>query len=145
MTTAKFTLDTNTGWEGGEARIEVVSDAQDGFGIYVEAGVIADGTRGAVATPEQAEALALALLERAAEARRRQADRDARPLEVGDHVTIGSVLVGPVPHRKTDPRRHPAAGTIEEFKADGVRVRFDEPVHGQHTCVASLSELERIH
>lgn len=74
MAAAEFKLDTDSGWEDGNARIEIVDDAADGAGIYIEAGVIADGTRGAVATPEQAEAVGRALLECAAEARRRQVD-----------------------------------------------------------------------
>lgn len=66
---------------------------------------------------------------------------------VGDRVAVRSVLVGPVPRRRTDPRRRPAEGTIEAFETApvaGVRVRFDRPINGSDNCLASYSELIRV-
>ncbi|SHQ49055.1 Uncharacterised protein [Mycobacteroides abscessus subsp. massiliense] len=66
---------------------------------------------------------------------------------VGDRVAVRSVLVGPVPRRRTDPRRRPAEGTIEAFETApvaGVRVRFDRAVNGSDNCLASYSELIRV-
>lgn len=70
-----------------------------------------------------------------------------RAFEVGERVAVRSVLVGPVPRRRTDPRRTPAEGTIEAFETApvaGVRVRFDRPVNGSDNCLASYSELIRV-
>ncbi|BEL42009.1 hypothetical protein [Mycobacteroides abscessus] len=67
--------------------------------------------------------------------------------KVGDRVAVRSVLCGPVPRRRTDPRRRPAEGTIEAFETApviGVRVRFERPVNGSDNCLASYSELIRV-
>ena len=63
----EFPLDTNSDWEDGGANVEVVADA-GAVGVYIEAGAIADGTRGAVATPEQAITFGQTVLDRAREA-----------------------------------------------------------------------------
>lgn len=67
--------------------------------------------------------------------------------KVGDRVAVRSVLVGPVPRRRTDPRRRPAEGTIEAFETApvaGVRVRFNRLVNGSDNCLASYSELIQV-
>ncbi len=67
--------------------------------------------------------------------------------EIGDRVAVGSVLAGPVPRHRTDPRRRPAQGTIEAFETvpvAGVRVRFDRITNGSDNCLASYGELSRI-
>ncbi|PVA86602.1 hypothetical protein D2E98_01380 [Mycobacteroides abscessus] len=70
----------------------------------------------------------------------------ARGLKIGDRVVVGSVLVGPIPRRKTDPRRRPAEGTIEAVVEDppGIRIGFDHPVRGTDHCHAAVSELTRV-
>lgn len=68
----------------------------------------------------------------------------ADEFKVGDRVAVHSVLVGPVPRRRTDPRRRPAEGTISAFETEpvaGVRVRFDRIVNGSDHCLASYNEL----
>lgn len=75
----QYLLDTDSDWEDGGANVELVEDGGV-VGVYLEAGAIADGTRGAVATPEQAAAFAQAVLDRAAEAMHlRDARRSVRP------------------------------------------------------------------
>ena len=63
----QYILGTDSEWEDGGANVELVEDA-GAVGIYIEAGAIADGTRGAIATPEQAAAFAQTVLDRVAEA-----------------------------------------------------------------------------
>ncbi|CAM3309332.1 hypothetical protein [Tsukamurella hominis] len=71
-----YPLDTDSGWADGAAVVEVVAGDDDGPGVYVAAGEVVDRDRGAVATPDQAEALGWALIAAAARARRQHTGRD---------------------------------------------------------------------
>lgn len=69
-----------------------------------------------------------------------------RGLKIGDRVTVGSLLVGRIPRKKTDPRRRPAEGTIDAVVEDppGIRVGFDHLIHGSDHCHAAVAELTRV-
>lgn len=103
----QFTLDAGSDWEDGGANIELVRNV-GAVGIYIEAGAVVDGTRGAVATPDQAEAIAGELLALSVAARGEPDPRDRpRALDVdtrtkgtrppfeyweGDHTALVHVL-----------------------------------------------------
>lgn len=72
-----------------------------------------------------------------------QQELAVRGLSIGDRVVVGSLPVGPIPRRRSDPRRKPAQGTIESICSDppGVRIRFDHLINGLDNCLASPREL----